>query len=465
MTLSDGTEQARGGLSFGTLRARAAELCFGRDSADVRLAAAIGIGFSLLYGLFAWRLSRGHYFEFYNLLFDLDPPSYVNVLAPVGGDPAHSGGIALAIKHPLVSWLSLLSLPFRILGFGRLTSVLVANVCVGGATTAMLFAFARAVGTPRLDAILVTLIFGLGAAQLFSSMVVESYAYAALSLAIVWYIAWQRISGHKRLGLAAIAADVAVFGITITNVAQAAIAELFAQWSQAKFPRALRNTMITGTAVAALCALAIALTWPQAVFYAIAHPLQALKEVYWQQTYGPRTGLGQVVLTFFGFSLVAPHFDHMLLPEGILMRDFRTFDPSPTSVAAILVWNAMVLVAAFGALRASRTRLMAAALASAIVLNVVLHTRVQFRGSLFLYTPHLWFAIAALTALGIAALQPELRRIGWYIRGALAAVIILTAPVNIARAIEASGQFARQSDFLLVSPTTTARSTNEPPHH
>lgn len=454
--MRDQTQQASGPKPIETLRGRIENVCLGPEWLDTRIAVAFGAALSVLYGFFAWRLARGHYFDYYNLLFDLDPPSYVNVFAPAGADPTHTGGVALAIKHPLASWLSLFSLPFRLFGLDRLHSVLAANVCVGGATVGIFFAFCRAVGTLRLDAGLITLIFGLGAAQLFSSMIVESYAYAALSLAIVWYIAWKRMTGEQRLGTLAIATDVLVFGITITNIAQAAIAELFAQWSQWSFGRAVRSTVLAGAAVAALSAVAIALTWPQAVACVMAHPLQALKEIYWQQTYGPRTGLDQVLLTFFGFSVAAPHFDKTLLPEGIWMRDFRSFDSSPASIAAILAWNGAFLVATIAALRSPRTRLMAGALVLAVFFNVVFHTRVQFRGSLFLYTPHLWFALVAVTALGIATFHDENRRLRWYLRSALLVVIIAIAPINLTRAVEASRLFDRQSDFLLEKPATTA---------
>jgi len=433
------------------IRTRLEKLLFDRGEGDARWAMVIGLSLSVLYGLLAWRLSRGHFFSYYNLLFDFDPPSYVNLFSSWAGD-ASQVDIARAIKHPLASWLSLFSLPFRLFGLAPLSAVILANVCVGGTTAALLFGFARTVGAPRLEALLVTLIFGLGASQLFSSMIVESYSYAALSLALVWYLAAKRIVGHKKgLGPAAIATYILVFGITITNVAQAAIAEFFAQWSQRNFGKAFRNSVIAGAAVAVLFLLAIAATWPQAISYASAHPLAAAKEIYWQQTYGPRTGLGQILLTFFGFSLAAPHFDKIVLPEGIVMRDFRTLDISAVTTGGMILWNMLVVTCIVAALRVQRTRMIAAALLSALIFNVGMHTRVQFRGSLFIYTPNFWFVITALVALGIAALQSSRYRIGWYLKAGLVTVLVTVAPANIARAIEASELFDRPNDFLTVS--------------
>jgi hypothetical protein len=313
-----------------------------------------------------------------------------------------------------------------------------------------LFGFARTVGTPRFEAVLITLIFGLGASQLFSSMIVESYSYAALSLAVVWYITAQRIFRQRQLGLAAIATDVIVFGVTITNIAQAAIAELFAQWSQLNFGRALRNAAIAGAVAAVLSLLAIALTWPEAISYTIAHPVAAAKEIYWQQTYGPRTGLAQILLAFFGFSLSAPHFAEIALPEGVLMRDFRAFDMPTIAIFGMLLWNVLFLVSVLASFRSQRTRFMAGALLSAIIYNVMLHTRVQFRSSLFIYTPHLWFAVAALTALGAAAWEPSREWFRWYLRIGLVAVLVSVVPSNLARAIEATSLFDLPRQFLVV---------------
>jgi hypothetical protein len=435
----------RGLLSLGTrLRKYVTE----REASDTSLAVLIGVLLALLYGAFAWRLSRGNFFAHFNLLFDYDPPAYLNIFAPQAGHGSKVDDIARAIKHPLLSWFSPLSLLFEAFGASRTVAAGFANAAVGGLTSVLMFKFARTVGTSRLDALLVTLIFGLSASQLFSSMIIESYSYAGLSLAIIWYISALRIFRRKNLSWLAALSSVGAFGVTVTNVAQAAIAEFFARLSHEQFRRALRNTVSVGLAVAILCALAVVITWPSALAYVMEHPVTAAKTIYWQQTHGPKTGPAQVVLTFFGLSLAAPHFTTIALPEGILMRDFRTLEMPLVSLGGLLVWNVLFLVAAALALRTERTRIMAGAMLAAIVFNIILHTREQFRGSLFIYTPHIWFEIVALMALGIAAWQPSGLRHRMYLRGVLVLILLVVAPLNLFRALEASRLFDAPANFL-----------------
>ena len=445
---ADEAEAARG-PDVHSVTGRLAKCFVGPEGTDARLVVAIGLCFAALYGALAWRLSLGHFFEHYNLVFDYDSPAYVDLFSPKPGDVSHMDNIGRAIKHPLSPWLSLFTLPFRLFGVDRCNAAGFASACVGGATVALFFAFARTAGTLRLEAFLVTLIFGLGAAHLFPSMLVESYAYAALSLGAVWYLTAQRIFRHRRLRVAAAVSGVMAFGVTVTNIAQAAIAELFAQWSQRPFRRTFRNTLLAGLAVAALSAIAVAATWPHAISYTLAHPGQAAREILWQQTKGPTTGPGPVIVTFFGLSLAAPQFTTIPLPEGILMRDFRHLDMPALAIAGILLWNLLLLIGAFVAVRTERTRMMALALLSAIFFNVVLNMRVQFRGSLFIYTPHLWFAIAALVAVGAAAWQPSSERHRWYFRAALVAILVAVAPSNLVRAFETAKLFDNPKVFTI----------------
>ena len=300
---------------------------------DLVLAIGIGFLFALLYGAFAWRVTRGHFFEHYNLIFDYDSPAYADIF-----NGTHIDEPGRAIKHPLIPWLSVFTVPLRWIGLGRLGAVAIAGAGIGGATVAVFFLFSRTVGAPLVEALLVTLIFATGAAQLFPSMLVESYIYAALTLCIVWYLAALRLNNPGRLQWVAIVTSVMTFGVTITNIMQAAIAEFFVQLSGQRFSTALRKTVLLGALVALLCAIAVAITWPGAVIYAINHPGSAARIIYWQQTKGPKTGIGQVLLTFFGLSLAAPHFSLIALPEGIVMRDFRTLDMPWIEIGAVVLW-------------------------------------------------------------------------------------------------------------------------------
>lgn len=411
---------------------------------DWVLAIGIGFFFALLYGVLAWRVTRGHFFEHYNLIFDYDSPAYADIFRG-----SHIDEAGRAIKHPLIPWLSVLTVLLRGIGFGRLAAAAIAGAGIGGATAAIFFLFSRRVGAPLIEAVLVTLIFATGAAQLFPSMLVESYIYAALTLSIVWYLSALRLDNPARLQRAAIVTAVMTFGVTITNVMQAAIAEFFVQLSGQRFSTALRKAVVLGALVALLCVVAVAITWPEAVVYAVKHPGIAARIIYWQQTKGPKTGIGQVLLTFFGLSLAAPNFSLIALPEGILMRDFRTLDMPWIEIGAIILWVGLLGLSAYAALRDKRLRPLAVALLTAFLFNVVLNSIVQFRGSLFIYTPHIWIAIASLVALGAAAWQPANAHLRWYLRGALVVVLVVIAPLNLERAASVATLFDSPNTFTI----------------
>jgi hypothetical protein len=159
--------------------------------------------------------------------------------------------------------------------------------------------------------------------------------------------------------------------------------------------------------------------------------------------------MGQIALTFFGFSLAAPHFVLLPLPEGVVMRDFRTFDMPVLGIVAVLVWLGLVATAAYASLRDPQRRPLAWALLAAIVFNFLLHRSVQFRGSLFIYTPHIWVAIVALVAVGTAAWRPSDFRYQWALRVALIFVLLVIAPMNFSRAFETATLFDRNEAFTV----------------
>jgi len=417
---------------------------------DAAIATLIGVFFSLVYGALAWRVTQGHFFEHFNLVFDYDAPAFVDLFTHgLRGRADQVDLIGRAIKHPLASWISLLTLPFRLFGIRASLSAALTGAVAGGITDALFFLFARLVGSARPESILVTLIFAFGAAQLFPSILVESYVYAALTLMITWFLLALRYGSPARMTVAATLNAVLTFGVTITNAVQSAIAEFFAQFSAAPLPRAIRKTLLVGCAAAVLAVAAIAVTWPDAIPYAFAHPAMAVRVIYWQQTKGARTGLGQVLLTFFGYSLAAPLFTTVPLPEGILMRDFRAFEMPLFEAAGLFLWIVVVVASAVVAVADESKRKLSAALLAAIAFNIVLNCFVQYRGSLFIYTPHIWVAIAALVAVGISAWQPAKHAHRWILRGVLAAILLIIAPLNLARAVETVTLFDDAKAFTL----------------
>src|SRR6185312_6394545 len=88
-------------------------------TADLLLAAGLGIAALALYAVLGLRLAQGAYLDYFNLAFDFDPARYVSTFALSPPDP---GGF----KHPLILLLRPLALPFLAVGLdAKQASVLV----------------------------------------------------------------------------------------------------------------------------------------------------------------------------------------------------------------------------------------------------------------------------------------------------------------------------------------------------
>jgi hypothetical protein len=156
------------------------------------------------------------------------------------------------------------------------------------------------------------------------------------------------------------------------------------------------------------------------------NPVRAMKEIYWEQPHGAKTGVSQVLLTFFGFSFVSPEYSWVTLGHDLpVMRDFRGWSFSPAGLVAMPLWLAFWLAGAVAAASQPRFRWLAAGLFAAVLFNVLLHMDFQERGSLYLYAAHAHFPIFAL-GTGLATFTQSSRWRAAY----LVAVVVLAALVG-----------------------------------
>jgi hypothetical protein len=185
-------------------------------------------------------------------------------------------------------------------------------------------------------------------------------------------------------------------------VAQTFVAEMLVAWHWQGFRRSIRACIRFGLILAVpIVALSVAV-WFNVLTVELKDPVLALKHIWWQQTKGPVTGPGQVVITFLGYAFVSPDYSWLMLPEGINMRDFRawSFVGLAGWVAAPL-WLLFWAIGTGAALMHRGYRPTAAAIGVALCLNLLFHLKFQFRGSLYLYAAHPHFLVFALGA-GVA---------------------------------------------------------------
>jgi hypothetical protein len=395
----------------------------GLHPADVTAAALLAVLSLVLYAPLGFRLAQGHYLEYYNLAFDFDPIRTVDALTSTPPD-------FLNVKHPLFVLLRPLAWPLLALGLTGKEAAALLMSGFGAGTVALSYAFLRGIPVERPIAIALALLFIVSGAQMFTSIIAETYGVAAFSIAATWCVGQARLRDPARFRRLRYGVAVLVFGTTVTNVVQSFIAEMMVAWHRDGFWRAIRRCIVFGLILAVpIVALACAV-WFHPLLAELRDPILALKHVWWEQTKGPRTGALQVVATFLGFSFVSPRYSWLLLPEGINMRDFRAWSFGGTGQVAVVLWLLFWATGAVAALLHPRFRVLAAGLAVALAANLIFHLDFQFRGSLYIYAAHMHFLVFALAA-GLAPWLSGRDLAGRIYLGVVTLLIVLFAINNL----------------------------------
>ncbi len=392
-------------------------------AADIVLAVVLGGAALALYVVLGLRLAQGQYLDYYNLAFDFDPARYLSTFAQSPPDP---GGF----KHPLILLLRPLALGFLALGFDPKQAAVLVMTGFGAGSVAVCYLFLRTIRCGRPEAMALTGLFAVTGTQLFTSIIVEAYGPAGFGIAALWLLTAARLADGRRRLWRRLAVGVFCFGITVTNVMQVFVAELLVSLRSVGLVEAVRRAIGFGLALAAIVAVLAAAVWHQELMVALHDPVLALKEIYWLQTKGWRTGAFQVVRTFLAYSFVSPGYDFLHLPEGIDMRDFRGWHFSPAGVVAVWAWLAFLAAGTVGALANPRTRWLASGIALALVLNLLFHLRFQFRGSLYIYAAHMHFLVFALAA-GLAPLVRDKAAARWIYVAVVLALAAVVAEDNL----------------------------------
>lgn len=391
----------------------------------------------VVYAGFGLRLARGFYFDFYNLAFDFDPPRTLQTLALSPADPQ-------GFRHPLMLLLRPLAWPFLTAGLAPKQAAVLVIVTFGAGSVALCSLYLRAADIERPEAAALTLLFAVTGTQLFTSIIIESFGVSGFAIALIWLVAVIRLDDPARLRSLRYVAALLAFGVTITNAAQALIAEMLVGWRRGGISWAFREAIVFGLVCAGLAAILVVGVWHAQLWSAAHDPIAALKQIYWMQPRGEKTGFGQILLTFFGFSFVSPEYSWVVLAKDLpIMRDFRGFAFGAAGMVALPLWFAFWAVGAIAAACHPRYRWPALGLAGAVLYNLLLHVDFQDRGSLYLYAAHLHFPIFALGAGLAAFMRPSTR---W--RGAYLAAVVLLAVLIGADNLAALAHFTTDFDSV-----------------
>lgn len=375
----------------------------------------------LVYAGFGLRLARGIYLDYYNLAFDFDPPRTLQTLALSPPNPQ-------GFRHPLMLLLRPLAWPFLAGGLSPKQAAVLVMVTFGAGTVALCWLFLRTADVERPEAAALTLLFAVTGTQVFTSIIVETFGISSFAIALIWLVAMVRLDDPTRLRRLRYLAALLAFGVTITNAAQAAIAEILVCSRHGGLRRAIRGVAVFGLVCSVLAAILVVAVWHAELWWAAHDPILAIKHLYWMQPRGPKTGVGQILLTFFGFSFVSPGYSWIRLADNLpLMRDFRSYSFLPAGRIAMPLWFCFWIVGAIAAACHPRYRWPALGLIIGIIFNVLLNKNFQDRGSLYLYSAHTHFPIFALSAGLALFLGPSVKLRGAYV----AAVLVLAVLVGI----------------------------------
>ncbi|MBV8652201.1 MAG: hypothetical protein JO255_12090 [Alphaproteobacteria bacterium] len=385
--------------------------------------------FALYFGL-GLRLDSGAYFAVDNFAFDFDPQRFTDVLFTGAG----SGN---GIRHPFLSALHLVTHAALHLGLPLNVTISLVFAAVGAATVPVVYGLAAALAVPPLERVLFTVFFALSSTPLFLALVPESYGFSALGLAVLYLVVLKRQVVPERWLRARFVLALYLFGVTTTNIVQAGIAEMVIWLRALAFLPAVARLASYGILLGILLALGVAavIDWP-----ALIHdPVGSVKAAYWASAeHGQeKASFAMLLKTFFGYSFIAPEFTAVPLPNGeATMLDFRDFRMTTGGLVAFALWLIVLAVGILAGLRDRENRTLFLSLAIAILVNLLLHTTVQYRASVYIYAAHLHIPIfvMALLAGRHGGARGGIRRFG--VVAALIALVLLAGYNNLARALE-----------------------------
>ncbi|MDD4915656.1 MAG: hypothetical protein PHW13_11550 [Methylococcales bacterium] len=400
---------------------------------DFMLALLFGLAGFGLYAYFALQLAETVYDDYLNLAFDFDPAYFLRFLT----DKQAADGMGINYKHPFWPVFRQFAALFQAMGYDPKSASGLVMALFGGMTVTLSYVFARLFGAGRPESSAATLFFAAGSTGIFTSVIVESYGWVNFSLALLWCVYLINFRKFSFGVWPRLLAATLVFGVTITNIMQAVVAEFFLKCRTVNAGRAFIRAILFSLAVGLLAVFVVALFQPHDLWLALSDPLKTLRTIYWLKTKGETVGFIQLLKTFFIYSVYAPEFDSVRLSPTVDMLDFRAFRFSFPVLCAVWVWCGFWLANLIFGIRTKDGSKLILSLLATIILNLVFHLGYQFRGSIYIYAAHLYFPIFAVSLA--AAPWVRTRGLGW--RSGYTALFLILALFALQNNLLRSRQF------------------------
>lgn len=365
------------------------------------LAALLLLAFSAaLYIPLGISLSEGKYYDDINLAFDFDPDRYVTIFtAPTKRWSEETFPPAVAIKHPFISLVGDACRLLTICGEAPKQTAVVIAIVHGIATNILFFLCLRVMQLARPEAFIASAIFAASAGQLFNALIVEAYVIAGTGIAAYLFISlWRQRGDHLGFVWTRSLLAVHLFGVTATNIVQAALAELLLLYSMGRRAQQVAGLLRVALVVLTVIFALTLLTKPGVVTAMIDDPVQALKSVLWTAPHEGEKSLTSVLKSFFIFVIAAPEFTTITIDGDKTMVDFRALHFSLSGWVFIVFWFFALFLGTYFLFQSERRRYAALLFLALVAFNVLFHAFFQYRASTFLYVAHVNIPVFLLSA-------------------------------------------------------------------
>lgn len=359
-----------------------------KESKLIGISVAIWTTTFLFYAYAGLPLSKTDYYLFYNLAFDFDTQRIFSLLTAPDPD-------LMGIKHPLLIIFRPIGQALLLLTSDARVATAITMALIGSTTCTGVYYYLLLQNAREDHAVLGAVIFAISTTQIILSITPESYGFAALSIVCTWTVAAACLRNKlKRLG-AIIVTGIITIGITPTNFLQTILSTLtlITEKNRAIFtPKLVTRALALTITIFIAC---FSIIWWEWIANFLANPVMTLKKIWWEQTFGEKVGITQLLKTYAIYSFFAPDFTTIPLPEGTLMLDFRDWRMSTLGNLGALAWSCIIMFG-LGSAFLHRDKI-AISMIIAISLNLIFHLFYQYRGSVFIYSGHLHFLVLGVS--------------------------------------------------------------------
>lgn len=374
-----------------------AEHCFSKYEKYDRASICFLFIFTYLMSLFlCYELYLSGFYSYINIAFDLDQSWYFDIITRAPEHWIYKGEsmeTPLNVKHPFLYILRIPTEFLQLFGMNEEISGIVTTLFFVSMTPVVFYLCARMLKNTQLNSFLLTLIFIFSTTFVVNAQVLDSYSIAQFWIITAVFIFIRCISLNildNSWGKAFV--YVAMVGTTSYLILLVILCELLILTKN----RGKGHSELIGYAKTIIFkSTMLFIFFFVAIYYEILialilDPVGVLKSVLWAVARpGEKSGIETILEVFFLTSFIAPPPTLMNLGDGTIMLDYRSYEFSWYTIFTVALLISVFVIA----IKSEISYIYSLSLLWFLI-NVLFHIVYQDRGSLFLYTGHIFPLVA-----------------------------------------------------------------------